>query len=385
MDRLNWNASHVMDVALLAVILGLVLYGIVYAATPSTFVVNTRHDNPIAIVAKTTDELLITEWCVPPGGWSIFSVDSEGNTTPWGDCSIRPNGGELEEYLAISPDPSPLKEEGFPPGRVYVTQGKQIFQFTSEGEFLGIFATLPIAGKDHTGITFDQVGTFGHKMIATGWAGQVYTIAPDRTVTLLADVGEEHESPVVIPEGFGPLGGQVWTAAENSGRVIATSRMGEVTIVAEEMYRADVIQLIPNSVCNFGASGGAFFVTDTFNDGGLGRIVKFPASDFTGLEGDVLVAGEPEWQGSSPAYIYRISSTAGRYEVSDFEDPPVARFHEGATFALCPTAEPTPTPSEREAPNPAAAPEASTLLLLSSGLASLAGYASLRLRARRSK
>jgi hypothetical protein len=374
MDRLNWSVSHVMDVALLAVILGLVVYGIVYAATPSTFVVSTPYSNPIAIVAKTTDELLITEYCVPPGGWSIFSVDSEGNFTQWGDRSTRPNDTRscLEEYLAISPG-----VPGFPADYVYVTQGKKIFEFTSEGKFVEVLTVTTIYNNDHTGITFDQVGTFeSRKMIITSQAGHVYTIGSDREAAFLANVGEEHESPVVIPVGFGPLGGQVWTAAENSGRVIATSPTGEVTTVVTETPRADVIQLIPNSICNFGASGGAFFVTNTFNDGGLGRIVKFPASDFTGLEGDVLVAGEPVSPGSSPAYIYRISNPGGTgYEVSNFEDPPVARFHEGATFALCPTG----------VPNPAAVPEASTLLLLGSGLASLAGYAGLRLRARRQR
>jgi hypothetical protein len=266
---------------------------------------------------------------------------------------------------------------GFPADYVYVTQGKKIFEFTSEGKFVEVLTVTTIYNNDHTGITFDQVGTFeSRKMIITSQAGHVYTIGSDREAAFLANVGEEHESPVVIPVGFGPLGGQVWTAAENSGRVIATSPTGEVTTVVTETPRADVIQLIPNSICNFGASGGAFFVTNTFNDGGLGRIVKFPASDFTGLEGDVLVAGEPVSPGSSPAYIYRISNPGGTgYEVSNFEDPPVARFHEGATFALCPTG----------VLNPAAAPEASTLLLLGSGLASLASYAGLRLRARRQR
>ena len=268
MERLNWSISHVIGVALLIAVLGLVAYGIVYAATPSTFVEFTPHRNPIDIVTKTADTLLITEYCVPQGGISIFSMDCTGAFTPFTRISIRPNGGCLEEYLDISPGLG-----GFPAGHVYVTQGRNIYEFTPTGDLVGDpFATVPIADRDHTGITFDRVGTFDHQMIITSVTGHVYTIDSAGIATTLAHVGERHENPEVIPAGFGPLGGQVWTAAEVSGRLIATSPAGVVTPVdvTQAMTNADVVQLIP------GDSGGDFFVTDTFDNGGLGRIVKFP-------------------------------------------------------------------------------------------------------------
>lgn len=57
----------------------------------------------------------------------------------------------------------------------------------------------------------------------------------------------------------------------------------------------------------------------------------------------------------------------------------------GNKFIHVSTVQPQPTPEPPKEPGPAAAPEASTLLLLGSGLASLAGYAGLRLWARRQR
>ncbi|MCH8191780.1 MAG: hypothetical protein IIC80_10580, partial [Chloroflexi bacterium] len=269
--------------AALGVLLGLTIYGVVYAATPSTFMTNTLHDNPIGIVS-TINRLVLTEYCVPAGGVSVYEVDSAGTVVNEFD-SIRPGGGCLEEYVDISPGLG-----GFPLGHVYVTQGKDIYEFTPGGSSLGVFASVPTAGADHTGITFDREGTFGNKMIITATTGHVYTVDSSGAVTLLAQIPELtsaalatgndafHENPEVIPEGFGPLGGQIWTAAEHIDTVWAISPTGDVEEVGKsDIYfdGAETVHLIPSTVCNFGSSGGAFFINDTFNALGGGRVVKF--------------------------------------------------------------------------------------------------------------
>ncbi len=227
---------------------------------------------------------------------------------------------------------------GFPLGHVYVVQGPRIYEFTQGGSLVGLFATVPTANADHSGITFDREGTFGHKMIVTASTGHVYTVDSSGTVTLLAtvtlpgNVAVFHENPEVIPASFGPLGGQVWTAAEHIDTVFAISPSGVVTVVGTSSTffdRAETVHLIPDSVCNFGTSGGAFFVTDAFNDFGGGHVVKFPATDFGGLGGSVLVAGE----GGNPIALISLN-TAGTAYVFEIFDTTI-RHHEGATFTRC--------------------------------------------------
>ena len=171
-------------------------------------------------------------------------------------------------------------------------------------------------------------------MIITARNGDVFRIDSTGTgwAAPIANVGFLHENPEVIPAGCGPLGGQIWTAAEGINTVFANAPNGTVSVVAVDstfLNAAETIHVIPNKVCEFGISGGAFFVT-AFNSG-TGDIVKFPASDFAGIGGDVLVAGEST--GNGP--ITRITPTGDNagYVLSNFD--PNDRHHEGATFARC--------------------------------------------------
>ena len=115
--------------AALGVLLGLTIYGVVYAATPSTFMTTTLHNNPIGVVS-TINRIILTEFCVPEDGVSVYEVDSTGAVVNEFD-TIRPGGGCLEEYVDISPGLG-----GFPLGHVYVTQGADIHEFTPGGSHL---------------------------------------------------------------------------------------------------------------------------------------------------------------------------------------------------------------------------------------------------------
>ena len=57
-----WKTTRVMFISALAVMLGLVAYGLIYAATPSTFV---SVATPISVVA-TTNSLLYSQYCGEP-------------------------------------------------------------------------------------------------------------------------------------------------------------------------------------------------------------------------------------------------------------------------------------------------------------------------------
>jgi len=305
-----------------ALLLALTPALLVFAATPAPFPAagTTPHNNPIGIV-ETTNALLVTEYCVPAGGNSIFSVSSAGIFTPFGP-SNRPTQACIEEYLDISPGLG-----GFPAGHVYVTRGPTITEYTAAGALVGVFATVSTCGGDHTGITFDRVGTFLYKMIISCTTGHIYTVdsAGAGAGAPLANVGVFNEGPEVVPVGFGLLGGQIWVAEESAvGTVYAIDPLGVVSVVASGMPGAEYVNVIPTIVCSFGTSGGAYFVTDTFNTGGGGRIVKYPASDFAGIGGDALVGGE---------YTNDLFRISAGYAVSTVDA--TGRHHEGGTFARC--------------------------------------------------
>lgn len=335
----------------LAAMMGLVIATVVFAAgtgTPSGFIADTSATgvalgNPIGIVA-TTDQLLFTEYCVAINGISIFSVADDMTITEFTDESLRVGDSLdcLEEYLDISPG-----IKGWKAGDVYVTHGDQIHRFESNGDYVGEFAdltnlgigSLPLEQQTHTGITFDRVGTFGNDMIVTRRNGDVFRIKHNGNVTHLANLASVApeifpgfiENPEVVPVGFGPKGGQVWVAAEFADKVFAIDPDGNVTEVLAGLDGAEAINVIPNPVCNWGISNGAFFVIDFDNEGKQGHIVKFPEGNFTGIGGDVLVIAEPADGANSP--IYQISVNAGQYVFSTFDD--TERHHEGATFARC--------------------------------------------------
>ncbi len=290
--------------------------------TPSTFVPFVQ---PIGIVA-TTDRLLVTRYCTIADQPTIFSIADDGVVSVF--APTFPTATVcLEKYLDVSPGLG-----GFPKDHVYVTQGREIFEITPDGSMVTLFATISSPVTDHTGIHFDRVGTFGHDMIVTAVNGDVFRINSAGTVTMLANTGTFHENPEVVPVGFGPLGGQIWTAAEFEGKVFAISPPGDVSVVAVGIVGAESINVIPSTVCEFGNSGGAFFVTD-FSEPDVGKtreIDKFPASDFAGLEGDVLVINEF----GGPIVRISLNATATGYVTSLFGGP--RGQDEGGTFARCP-------------------------------------------------
>ena len=75
-------------------------------------------------------------------------------------------------YMAMAPSQS--ANAGFTPRDVFVTNGPLIYRFTPPNPpnpltAADIFAVIPdvACAADHTGITFDHVGTFGNDMIVT--------------------------------------------------------------------------------------------------------------------------------------------------------------------------------------------------------------------------
>jgi hypothetical protein len=97
-------------------------------------------------------------------------------------------------------------------------------------------ASLP-AGTFPNGIVFDDVGTFGSRLLVTATAGgKASLFAIDcrnrvRTLTTTAPIVEG--GIVVAPRGFGRFGGQLIAPDELSGRIVAIDAGGKSRTVAE--------------------------------------------------------------------------------------------------------------------------------------------------------
>jgi hypothetical protein len=140
---------------------------------------------------------------------------------------------------------------------------------------------------------------------------------------VVADVGESPiEGPAVVPAGFGPHGGEVWVAAETAGSVFAVRNDGTISVITREIPGAENVRVVPADLAEFGASGGAYFAADY-----PGRIIKYPAADFAGLAGNVLVGQERTGGG-----IIMISEGGGTYNLSPFDPTAFQGSAEGAGF-----------------------------------------------------
>ncbi len=242
-------------------------------ATPSTFATLGR---PIGIAATPT-RLLVTQ----AQRSTVKSIDSAGNvslfaTLPTTDKSIEP-------YIAVS---SGLG--GFPLGNVYVVVRQKIFQISPNGSNPKLFKKISGLSGGNNGITFDTVGTFGFNMLITDRRGPVWTVTSSKVATQIVDVMDQIEGPAVAPLTFGNYGGQLLVASEFAGQVFAISPTDFSISTVGSWESAEGVDMIPTTVCEFDASGGAYFVAMEDEN----RVVMFPALDFTGLEGQALAPGE---------------------------------------------------------------------------------------------
>ena len=233
---------------------------------------------PIGVAASRTD-LIVSEWCTQ----NIDTIDCLGNVSLLAMIPGLP--GCLEKYLAIAPSQSALATPPWSPRDIFVTQGAEVWKISGPPFIPTLFATIPGCGADHTGITFDHVGTsgFGYNMIVTCNNGGVWEVNATGTPTPIANTGTQLEGPVVAPLSFGLLGGQIWVADENDAAVHAIKSDGTITFGVVGWPAPEGLQVIPSVPCAF-CSGGAFFqAIENFN-----AVFQYPPTDFSGLGGNLL-------------------------------------------------------------------------------------------------
>ncbi len=236
--------------------------GIFYAACPGSFVLLPGL-KPIGLGATPTD-LFMTHFC----NQDLSTVDCNGNVIFVATIPGIPPPTCLERYVAIAPLVS--MNAGFAPRDIFVTQGNEIWQVRPPNAPV-LYATLPNCGNDHTGITFDHVGTsgFGYNMIVTCFDGGVWKIlgdGPPATVMPIGNVGEDIEGPAVAPASFGPLAGQILACDDLDGNVFAITSTGVVTnattVYGIGNFGAESIQVIPDNPCTY---CGSYIYADSYS------------------------------------------------------------------------------------------------------------------------
>ena len=326
------------------------LSGMVYAANHVlfSFIVGTFSAGPIG-VAGSPDSLFATQFCDP----QLLSIDCvTGLPTPVTTIPGFPSAQCLERYMSVAPAVS--VNAGFAPRDVYITQGNEIFKFTPPAGPLVSFTSLPACGNDHTGITFDHVGTFGNKMITSCENGTIWTVDGVGTSSLVATlpINIENEGPAVAPSpGFGPFGGQVLTTNDNDA-VNAIRNDGFVTLnafVTGAGSGPESVQVIPQTLCTFCANGSFFQAVEAGGFGSFPGLYEYFPIDFAGLGGDILIPCEGNSQ------IVRIHFNGSSYDMFFF-DAIIGGLLEGSGFIDCnvPSPTPTPTPTATFTPMPTA-------------------------------
>src|SRR6266478_3833007 len=327
------------------------LSGMVYAANHVffSFIVGTFSAGPIG-VAGSPDTLFATQFCDP----QLLSIDCvTGLPSPIATIPGFPSGQCMERYMIVAPLVSATP--GFTPGDVFVTQGNDIFKFTQPAGPLVSFTSLPACGDDHTGITFDHVGTFGNDMILSCKNGTIWKVdnlpgGPHAFLVATLPINIENEGPAVAPSpSFGTYGGQILVTNDNDA-VNAIRNDGFVTLnafVTGAGTGPESVHVIPQTLCTFCSNGTFFQAVEAGGFGSFPGLYEYFPADFAGFGGDILVPCEGNSQ------IVRIHWNGSSYDMFFF-DAIVGGLLEGSGFIDCNIPSPTPTPTATFTPTPSA-------------------------------
>jgi len=203
-------------------------------------------------------------------------------------------------------------------------------------------ADLPV-GQLADGITFDQVGRFGHRLLVTvltAGATTVYTLDCNGTLaTVTADAPVAEGGIVVAPPSFGEFGGDLIVPDELSGRVIAIDPQGQATtVVSSGLPAGQDVGVESAGFVPPGFERGAAYLADRFTSGnphpGTDSILRLAGSDLLSAgvrAGDLLVATE----GGAHTIAVRCEQTCTTRHIAD--GPAVAHPEGHIVFAPAPS------------------------------------------------
>jgi hypothetical protein len=233
----------------------------------------------------------------PPAGLTPFARGRGGYSTALG----------LEPYITATPSLSmPSAGCSFRRDDVYALQpGGRVGVIRVDGAGHGTrFADLPHGGLPN-GITFDQVGQFGHRLLVTEEFGpghaSVYAFDCRGHRTTVTRTAPRLEGGIsVAPSTFGAYGGMLIATNEYNGNLIAVSPSGQARVLAASGLPAGPDTGVESA--GFVPAGGrseAAYVTDRYTRGnphpGDDVILELPPAELSTARvrsGDLLVVTE---------------------------------------------------------------------------------------------
>ena len=168
-------------------------------------------------------------------GGQLWLLERSGAVQPFAPAYKSP-GGE-EAYIALVPR-TPTTLACFGRGAVYALKvpGPHGLLKIGPGNQVRRFVTLAAKGLED-GITFDQVGDFGHRLLVTINNGARTTVVAidchGHVRTITRNAPRVEGGIVVAPRGFGRFGGDLIASGEVSGKVFAISPQGKTELVAD--------------------------------------------------------------------------------------------------------------------------------------------------------
>ncbi len=290
----------------------------------------------------------------------LYSTSLNGGTvTPFGSPLPDSSAAVGEVVVGAS-----LGQAGFANGNLFVGSqaNTKIYQFANSGGAPALFTTLPTAAGDIRQIFFDPGSTFGGNMLVTTSSGNVYEVNSAGVATLLASVGEDTEGMDIAPASWGPYAGDLMVASEGSGtlRVISPSAGHAVTVVGTtgEFPGAETVSAVPTSLNGTDPLQGFYVANYPTN-------IQFAAAGqfvTQGLLGTTIVTDE---DAANTAWDIAYDSGTGTFSKTTFSftGNTVGQFEDGIFV----------TPQRIQDTGGGTTPEPSSVLLLGTGLAALAG------------
>lgn len=273
-------------------------------------------DNLIGIdYQETSDSVIVSVHATSGVPNNFVKVTRAGVVSVFSSASGFPQ----EVYLAIAPSQNcsgiGLSLGGFNVGDVFAGSGNgaggnaTIARISADGTTVtNPFVTLPFSEGELLwgGLYFDRTGNFGGDLMVVTTGGGVYRVNSTGTPTLVARTPQptafEHIITLPNDSRFGPLAGKILIGGTDIGLpasgatnvftvdpIDAMHPAGTFTAfsVGPDIIEPEGFRIVPANGDFFGTDyGGAGSNTGPF------RVVTAPASGFSGIVGDLIIASE---------------------------------------------------------------------------------------------
>jgi len=272
------------------------LIGLITAVSPSVAFgqitltpIGTPFNNPIGIDHhEPTNQVVMSVNYSGGTPYNFELVAADGTRTQFSSVS------GLTDEVKIATVRSGSCQGGFTSGELFTGTGVagQIARISSDGLTAQIpwVTLLGETGLMRGSLFQDRYCSFGGDLIVVTTAGNVWRVTSSGSPTLLASLGTHLEGVTTVPNDtakYGPWAGKILAGAEGQGCIYAIDATG-AAVCHQLGINPEDFDIIPANENFFGV------------DFGGQTLWGAPASAFTGMVGDILIAQE------FPGYLWHV-------------------------------------------------------------------------------